>query len=115
MEEIIQLPSSGGYHFGNKPNLNLFKNSYFEETEISETNIINKVIILNIEHESDKLYSETDGNAGNCWIATMVDSRMEYDLSPVKKIYFRNFKDLVIYYKNQGLQFIDMRNENNLT
>ena len=44
----------------------------------------------------------------------MVDSRIEYRSNPVKKFYFRKFIDLVTYYENQGLQFIDIHNENNI-
>jgi hypothetical protein len=109
MDDIIQLPSSGGYHFGLDQKLDIFENCYFEEKESSENNIINKVIILKIEYEPDALYLETDGNAGKCWISTMIDSRLEYDVDPVRKYYFRNFKDLVIYYVSQGLKFVDVR------
>lgn len=104
MSTTIDLPSIGGYHFGAMHQLKPFINQHFEEIN-SKTNIINKAIILNIEYKPDELYNKTDGYAGNCWSATIMDSRLINDSSSV--IYnFRNFRDLVTHYEKEGFKLV---------
>jgi len=101
MSKIINLPSNEGHHFGKMYHIKPFIDHHFEEKN-SDTNIINKAFILNIEYNPDKIYLSTDGYAGNCWTATVLDSIQECEI-----IYnFRNFRDLVIYYEKQGLKFV---------
>lgn len=104
MSTTIDLPSIGGYHFGAMYQLKPFINQHFEEKN-STTNIINKAIILTIEYKPDEVYKTTDGYAGNCWSATIMDSREINDNSII--IYnFRNFRDLVAHYEKEGFKFV---------
>lgn len=101
MSKIINLQSNGGYHFRKIHHLKPFIGHHFEEKN-SETNIINKAVILNIECNPDKMYLSSDGYAGNCWTATVLDSIQECQI-----LYnFRNFRDLVMYYEKQGFKFV---------
>jgi hypothetical protein len=109
--DIIQLPSCGGYHYGSMYDLSMFKDCYFEEKK-SESNIINKIIILSIKYDPDEIYISSDGYKGTCWLAVVVDSRNDYTTNPVKKYYFRNFGDLAMYYENQGFKFVNIYHEN---
>jgi hypothetical protein len=104
MSNIIELPSIGGYHFGYMDDVKKFIENYFEEIN-STTNIINKAIILSIEYKSNEIYNRTDGYAGNCWIANILDSRQINGISFITYS-FRNFRDLVAHYEKEGFKFI---------
>lgn len=98
----IDLPSIGGYHYVSINNTNPFLHHYFEEIGPEK---INKAIVLNIEYNPNELYNKTDGYAGNCWTATIDDSR-EINNNRIISYNFRNFRDLVAYYEEKGFALL---------
>ena len=114
MEKEINLPSVGGYHFGAMIDLSKYSGSYFEY-KTDESNIINKAIIISLIYKPDYIYNNTDGYAGNCWTAVILDSRL-IDVINVYKLNFRNFSDLVKHFESQDMIFVDKNNiyKNNL-
>lgn len=104
MSTTIDLPSIGGYHFGAISQLEPFINQHFEEINPT-TNIINKAIIISIEYKPHEIYNRTDGYAGNCWAANIMDSREINGVSFIS-YNFRNFRDLVAHYEKEGFKFV---------
>jgi hypothetical protein len=101
MENHIYLQSApqSGLHFGRNANYQSFIGGYFEEKEGSEPNIIYKAIIPEILYSPDTLYIDTDGNAGTCWIALVIDEGYTH-------YHFRNFEDLVHLYDQKGYKYV---------
>jgi len=95
----IQSAPQSGLHFGRNANYEKLVGSYFEEKESSEPNFINKALIHEITYSSDALYSESDGNAGTCWIASVIDEGYTH-------YHFRNFEDLVHLYDQKGYKYV---------
>ena len=108
MSNLINLPSFGGMHFGRTLDLKIFENCFFEEIH-SETNIINKIIITKIDYKPDEIYIKNDGIAGKCWLADVMDSRIEND-DPIQTLYFRNFGDVIVYFEKEGFKFVSPTN-----
>ena len=76
-----------------------------EEIKPVNPQLINKAIIISIEYNPDELYNKTDGYAGNCWSANIMDSR-EINGSIIITYNFRNFRDLVAHYEKEGFKFV---------
>ena len=103
MSNIIDLPSVGKYHFGAMDDIKKYFDSHFEEINPTTT-IINKAIILNIGYNPSEVYNRTDGYFGNCWTATLSDSRVINGNALI--VYnFRNFGDLITHYEKEGFKF----------
>lgn len=111
MEKVINVKSLNSYHIGASDKLKEFIGCYFEEKNDVEMFLILKkphhiAKIHSIEYKPDEIYYNTDGYAGNCWLATM----HKMDLDGVKlssyKLSFRNFVDLIAYYENQKMKFV---------
>jgi hypothetical protein len=105
MQKEINLKSVGGCHFGAMIDLKKLEGSYFEDKDCDENGIINKAIIYLIEYNPNNIHCITDGYAGYCWTAIIHDSRLDNDLY-IYKLNFRNFGDLVAYYKEQNMKLV---------
>jgi hypothetical protein len=104
---IIELPCSSkhiAYHYGSESNYQRFRHSYFIKINPpTDETIIYKYIIIDITYTPDKLYNSVDGMAGKCWIVIIND--VEND--KIEKYYIRNWIDIVEYYKEKGLKFVE--------
>jgi hypothetical protein len=103
MESHIYLKnhSKGSFHFIYPNQYDKFIGCHFEENKnIEENNFIHKAIIKSIYFKPDSIYLETDGNAGTCWCAQIIDNFLI-------NYYFRNFENLVENYKKKGYIFIN--------
>jgi len=108
MEKEINLPSNGGYHFGKMIDLPKYEGSWFENNEADQSNIIHKAIIFSIIYNEDEIYNKTTGYDGNCWTATIHDSRMMDDIC-VYKLNFRNPSDLFNHFESQDMKFCPLK------
>ena len=106
MTDAIELNSVGhGLHFGSHAGYERFVNSYFEK---SYQNYVDKVIIHSICYKPDNLYSRKDGYCGTCWQVEMIEPHDDTKWATgFAKYCFRNFEDLVEYYKEKGFVFVD--------
>ncbi len=104
MEKEMNLPSVGGYHFGEMVDLSKYSGTHFENNNADESNIIDKAIIISISYKPDEIYNTTDGHAGNCWTAIIHNSRLIDDIY-IYKLNFRNFSDLVTHFESQDMKF----------
>ena len=104
---IIELQCSSKhitYHYGSESNYQRFRFSYFIKINPSPyKNIIYKYIISDVTYTPDKLYNSVDGMAGKCWIVTINDAEND----KIEKYYIRNWIDIVEYYKEKGLKFVE--------
>ena len=104
---ILELPCicrPSLYHYGSESNYQRFCHSYFI-TNIYDPNedIIYKHIITDVKYQPDKLYNSVDGMAGKCWIVIINDAEND----KIEKYYIRNWIDIVEYYKEKGLKFVE--------
>jgi hypothetical protein len=109
---IVPLPSIKKpmlLHWGSESGYERFSgNSYFIGCcDVYENNLIYKYIVMKVEYISDELYRQVDGNAGRCWIVTINDNKHEV----IIKYYIRNWIDIVEYFKEKGLEFIEESNK----
>jgi hypothetical protein len=104
---ILELPCicrPSLYHYGSESNYQRFCHSYFI-TNIYDPNedIIYKHIITDVKYKPDSVYSTCDGYFGKCWVVTIND--VEND--KIEKYYIRNWIDIVEYYKEKGIKFVE--------
>ena len=104
---IVELPCicrPSLYHYGSESNYQRFRFSYFI-TNIYDPNedIIYKHIITDVKYQPDSVYSTCDGYFGKCWIVTINDA----ENNETDKYYIRNWIDIVEYYKEKGLKFVE--------
>ena len=92
------------YHYGSESNYQRFRFSYFI-TNIYDPNedIIYKHIITDVKYQPDSVYSTCDGYFGKCWVVTINDA----ENNETDKYYIRNWIDIVEYYKEKGLKFVE--------
>jgi hypothetical protein len=107
-EEIIVLPcikKTHIYHYGSQANYQRFRYSYFtkEVTKSKNETILHKYIINSVQYVPDEVYSSLLGIAGKCWIVTIND--IEND--KLVTYYIRNWIDIVEFYKEKGLKFVE--------
>ena len=98
----IDYINNKSLHFGKNSNYEKLKGSYFEQENVLEDGFIYKSIIYKIQYEPDDIYNETDGNAGRCWSAQIIDG----EDNNLVLYYFRNFYELEIYFKKKGYIFV---------
>jgi len=89
-------------HFGSSANYSRFFGSYFIKKDYGDAKYIYKHIITEVKYEPDELYSINDGYCGRCWLVTINNN--EYDI--MEKYYIRNWSDIVQFYKEKDLKFI---------
>lgn len=96
-------------HYGSESCYERFSgNSYFiASSDECEINLIYKYIVMKVEYTPDELYRHVDGNVGRCWIVTINDNENE----EIIKYYIRNWVDIVEYFKEKGLEFIEESNK----
>lgn len=105
MANKIIVPTLGrGSDWGLKRNLDSLISKWFEQIEVNESNFIHKAIIMGIKFDPEEIYCSTDGIAGVCWLADILDSG---DDENIKKYHFRNFIDLIEFFKKKGYKFVD--------
>jgi hypothetical protein len=104
---ILELPCicrPSLYHYGSESNYQRFRHSYFIKTNpLPDETIIYKYIIIDVTYTPDKLYNSVDGMAGKCWIVTINNTEND----KIEKYYIRNWIDIVEYYKEKGLKFVE--------
>jgi hypothetical protein len=105
---IIPLPcitKTTTYHYGSQSNYQRFCYSYFikNDTETERETLLYKYIIMSVQYVPDELYSSVDGMAGKCWIVTINDN----DKEKFVKYYIRNWIDIVEFYKEKGVVFVE--------
>lgn len=107
MANQITIPQvrTTGLHWGFQSGYQRFSLSYFEKNVINNDNIIDKSIINSVKYEPEPAYNNTDGHFGTCWVAEMIDS-----IETVGYTYyrFRNFEDLVEFYREKGYKFVNL-------
>jgi len=96
----VNIYNSNELHFGKESNYEYLNGSYFEQLESMKEDIIEKAIIKNIYYLPDDIYINSDGNAGRCWRAIIIDNG-------IKNYYFRNFSHLIHLYEKKGYQFVN--------
>jgi hypothetical protein len=103
---IIELPGicrPSLYHYGSESNYQRFRFSYFIKINPpTDETIIYKYIISDVKYQPDKLYNSVDGMAGKCWVVTINNNEDD----KIEKYYIRNWIDIVEYYKEKGLEFV---------
>jgi hypothetical protein len=107
MTDAIELNTVGkGLHFGSKAGYERFANSYFEKVN---QNFIDKIIIYSIFYKPNEIYITTDGYGGTCWHAEMIEhDNVDTEWATgFAKYRFRNFEDLIEYYKEKGFVFVN--------
>jgi len=107
-QAIIPLPciiKATIYHYGSKSNYQRFRYSYFikNDTESASETIIYKYIICSVKYAPDELYSSVNGMAGKCWIVSINDN----ENGKLIKYYIRNWIDIVEFYKEKGIVFVE--------
>ena len=104
---IIPLPCVSTqllYHYGSGSGYQHFRYSYFINNNPDlDVHFLYKYIITSVEYVPDKLYSYHDGIYGKCWIVSIDDNENN---KPIK-YYIRNWIDIVEFYKQKGLEFIE--------
>lgn len=96
----VNINYTNELHFGRESNYEIYISNYFEQIELSEENIIEKAIIKDIVYEPDIIYIASDGHAGRCWYAEIIDNG-------IIKYSFRNFSDIVKMYEKKGYKFVN--------
>jgi len=92
------------YHYGSEASYQRFRYSYFiKNNSESDDKFIYKHIITSVEYAPDKIYCENDGYYGKCWIVSIDDNQDE----KLVKYYIRNWIDIVEFYKEKGLEFVE--------
>jgi hypothetical protein len=106
MTKHISIPSikTTGLHLGSQSGYERLELSYFEKDDSNNHNIIDKSIIISLTYEPDSTYNNTNGYAGTCWVAEMLDSN---ETTGYIFYCFRNFEDLVEFYREKGYKFIE--------
>jgi hypothetical protein len=105
-EEIIELPciiKENLYHYGSESNYQRFRYSYFINENVKSETILYKYIIMSVQYVPDELYSSVDGMAGKCWIVSINDNEND----KLVTYYIRNWIDIVEFYKEKGLKFVE--------
>jgi len=103
---IISLPCVRKplvYHYGSEAGYKRFRYSYFIKKSDIEANFIYKHIITAVEYLPDEIYRRDDGYAGRCWIVSVNNNENEI----FEKYYIRNWIDIVEFYKEKGLEFVE--------
>ena len=96
----VNINYTNELHFGRESNYEIYISNYFEQIELSQENIIEKAIIKDIVYEPDIIYIASDGHAGRCWYAEIIDNG-------IIKYSFRNFSDIVKMYEKKGYKFVN--------
>jgi len=103
---IISLPCVSRpvlYHYGSESGYQRFRYSYFIKKGDIESNFIYKHIITAVEYLPDENYARNDGYCGKCWVVSINNNENEI----FEKYYIRNWIDIVDFYNEKGLEFID--------
>jgi hypothetical protein len=106
MEKHIYVSnySTNGVDLGEINNYEIFKGKHFEQTNHdANSNIIHKALIYSIHFEPDSTYFHTDGYSGTCWLAKILDSAEDENMT---FYHFRNFENLIQIFKEKGYTFI---------
>ena len=96
---LVNISYTNELHLGIDSNYDKLNDCYFEQVESLQENIIEKAIIKHIIYQPDIIYNESDGMAGRCWFATIIDNG-------IINYYFRNFSHLVKMYEEKGYKFV---------
>jgi hypothetical protein len=98
----ISSYSMRGSHFGLSANYQIYKGTKFEEKEPDSQGLIHISLITSINYSPDTIYCDTDGNAGTCWVARIIDAH-----EGINYYHFRNLEDLVKNYEAKGYKFVE--------
>lgn len=104
--EIISLPylnNQNALHFGSSSNYERLVTTYFIQKKTDSNEIrINKHIVMSVEYSPDNIYAQVDGMWGKCWLVTVADN----ENNKLLKYHIRNWGELVNYYQEQGLAYV---------
>ncbi len=104
MSKQVNIPMSfKGLHFGDSSDYKKLKGKWFEQKEFNTDNFMYKALIMDIKYNPEDLYYTTDGYAGRCWSAEI----LETENGDIIIYNFRNFGDLVEEFEKRGYKFIE--------
>jgi len=92
-------------HCGSSAGFERFKGTSYFIQKVNESNdsITYKHIVIDVKYKPDEYYRLHDGNIGRCWLVKVLDN----ETGEVCCYSIRNWIDLVDYYDEKGLKFVE--------